>query len=304
MDLRQLEYFVAVTEHGSFSRAAAVLNLAQPSVSRQVALLEEELGQRLLERTGRGVTATPAGHALLAHARTMLNAASQALADLKEMHAEPVGRVVVGLPNRVAMGLCVPLIREFRQRLPNALLSIVEGLSLSLRDGMIAGRIDLGLLFDPAPTPLLAYEPLMRERMVLVAPKGYRLPAQVGLAALADFPLVLPGTHNPIRSLVDAVLLPRRIALNVVAEVGAVHSALTVVEEGLACSILPDSALLLSQRRDLIQAAPIGPPAIRNLLVLAMPRARPASRLVNETAKILKEIDFRGADAVAGLAED
>ncbi len=293
MDLRQLEYFVAVTEQGSFSRAAATLNLAQPSVSRQIALLEEELGQRLLERTGRGVTPTPAGHALLAHARVMLNAASQALSDLKEMHAEPVGRVVVGLPNRVAMGLSVALIKEFRQRFPNALLSVVEGLSLSLREGMIAGRIDLGLLFDPAPTPLLSYEQLMRERMMLVAPKAYRLPAQVALATLANFPLVLPGSHNPIRSLVDAVLLPRRIALNVVAEVGAVHTALTVVEEGLACSILPDSALHLSRRPDEIQAAPIGPPAIRNQLVLAIPRARPATRLVAETAKLLRELDFR-----------
>lgn len=293
MDLRQLEYFVAVTEQGSFSRAAATLNLAQPSVSRQIALLEEELGQRLLERTGRGVTPTPAGNALLAHARVMLNAASQALSDLKEMHAEPVGRVVVGLPNRVAMGLSVALIKEFRQRFPNALLSVVEGLSLSLREGMIAGRIDLGLLFDPAPTPLLSYEQLMRERMMLVAPKAYRLPAQVALASLANFPLVLPGSHNPIRSLVDAVLLPRRIALNVVAEVGAVHTALTVVEEGLACSILPDSALHLSRRPDEIQAAPIGPPAIRNQLVLAIPRARPATRLVAETAKLLRELDFR-----------
>ncbi|CAN7375047.1 LysR family transcriptional regulator [Acidovorax delafieldii] len=293
MDLRQLEYFVAVTEQGSFSRAAASLNLAQPSVSRQVALLEEELGQRLLERTGRGVTPTPAGHALLAHARVMLNAASQALSDLKEMHAEPVGRVVVGLPNRVAMGLSVALMKEFRQRFPNALLSIVEGLSLSLREGMIAGRIDLGLLFDPAPTPLLSYEQLMRERMMLVAPKAYRLPELVALSTLANFPLVLPGSHNPIRTLVDAVLLPRRIVLNVVAEVGAVHTALTVVEEGLACSILPDSALHLSRRPDEIQAAPIGPPAIRNQLVLAIPRARPATRLVAETAKLLRELDFR-----------
>lgn len=293
MDLRQLEYLVAVIEKGSFSRAAASLNLAQPSVSRQVALLEEELGQRLLERTGRGVSPTEAGEALLVHARVMLNAADQARSDLKQMHSEPVGRVVVGLPNRVAMGLGVPLIKEFRSRFPHALLSVVEGLSLSLRDGLIAGRIDLGLLFDPAPTPLLAYEPLMRESMVLVAPRSYRLPAKIALPALADFPMVLPGTNNPIRALVDAMLLPKRIVLNVVAEVGAVHTALRVVEEGLACSIVPDSALRLGHRQDQVQVVPIGPPAMRNQLVLAMPRARPANRLFTETAKVLRALDFR-----------
>lgn len=293
MDLRQLQYFVAVSEQGSFSRAAATLNLAQPSVSRQIALLEGELGQKLLERTGRGVKPTQAGTTLLAHARVMLNAASQALSDLKEMHSEPVGRVVVGLPNHVAMGVAVPLIREFRERFPNALLSVVEGLSLSLREGVIAGRIDLGLLFDPAPTPLLSYEPLLRERMVLVAPKEYRLPAQVSLAGLADYPLVLPGTHNPIRSLIDAMLLPRRIGLNIVAEVGAVHTALTVVENGLACSVLPENALRLRGSKVELKIAPIGPPSIRNLLVLALPRARPASRLVTETAKLLRSVHFR-----------
>jgi len=89
------------------------------------------------------------------------------------------------------------------------------------------------------------------------------------------------------------VMLPRKINLNIVAEVGAVHTALTVVEEGMACSILPESALNLSTRRAKVRAAPIGPPAMWNSLVLAMPTARPASRLIQETAKLLRALDFR-----------
>ena len=73
MELRQLQYFVTVVDAGSFSRGAAVLHLAQPSLSRQIALLEDDLGQRLLVRTGRGVTPTEAGDALLVHARAMLD---------------------------------------------------------------------------------------------------------------------------------------------------------------------------------------------------------------------------------------
>ena len=87
MDLRQLEYFVNVVESGSFSRAAVALNLAQPSLSRQVALLEGELGQRLLIRTGRGVTATDAGDALMVHARVMLDASRRAREELRDMRA-------------------------------------------------------------------------------------------------------------------------------------------------------------------------------------------------------------------------
>jgi LysR family nitrogen assimilation transcriptional regulator len=293
MDLKQLEYFVAVAEQGSFSRAAAALNLAQPSLSRQVALLEAELGHRLLERTGRGVSVTAPGEALLSHAKVMLNAARQAKFQIKEMRGDPSGRVVVGLPHRVSMGLCVPLIQRFREKLPNAMITVVEGLSLSLREGMIAGRIDVGLLFDPAPTPLLKYDILLREKLMLVAPASYRLPAQASLQLLKDFPMVLPSSPNPIRSLVDAVLLPRKINLNIVAEVGSVHPALTLVEKGVACSILPESALSMSLNPKKLAFAPVGPPVMRNQLVMAMPAARPLDRLTQETVKLLRELDFR-----------
>lgn len=293
MDLKRLEYFVAVAEHGSFSRAAVALNLAQPSLSRQVALLEAELSHRLLERTGRGVLVTEAGAALLTHAKVMLAAAEQAKFQIKEMHTAPIGRVVVGLPHRVAMGLCVPLITQFRQRLPKAMITVVEGLSLSLREGLIAARVDVGLLFDPAPTPLLTCETLLRERLMLVAPAAFRLPAQVSLQSLKDYAMVLPSSPNPIRNLVDAVLLPRKIHLNIVAEVGAVHPALTLVETGFACSILPESALNMSAHPQMLTFAPIGPPAMWNQLVLAIPASRPMNRLTLETIKLLRELDFR-----------
>lgn len=293
MDLKQLEYFVTVAERGSFSRAAVSLNLAQPSLSRQIALLETELGHRLLERTGRGVSITEAGSALLAHAKVMLDAAAEAKFQIKEMRNDPSGRVVVGLPHRVAMGLCVPLIKAFRKKFPNALISVVEGLSLSLRDGLINGRIDIGLLFDPAPTPLLKYETLLRERLMLVAPASTKLPKQISLQMLKDFPMVLPSSPNPIRNLVDAVLLPRKIDLNIVAEVGAVRTALTLVETSMACSILPESALNLSNENHQVTYAPIGPPAMWNQLILAIPASRPINRLTLETTKLLRELDFR-----------
>lgn len=293
MDLKQLSYFVEVVERGSFSKAAVSLNLAQPSLSRQIALLETELGHRLLVRTGRGVSITEAGSALLSHAKVMLGAAEDAKFQIKEMRSDPSGKVVVGLPHRVAMGLCVPLIKNFRERLPNALISVVEGLSLSLRDGLINGRIDIGLLFDPAPTPLLKYETLLRERLMLVAPASVTLPNQISLQMLKEFPMVLPSSPNPIRNLVDAVLLPRKIDLNIVAEVGAVHSALLLVETSMVCSILPESALNLRANSHKVSFSPIGPPAMWNQMILAIPAARPMNRLTIETTKLLRELDFR-----------
>lgn len=293
MDLRQLETLVAVADAGSFSRAAVALNLAQPSLSRQIALLESELGQRLLVRTGRGVQPTEAGIALLGHARAMLDAAERARSELRELDSSPGGRVVVGLPPRVALGLSVPLVQRFRARFPRAVITVLEGLSLALRESLLAGRLDMALLFDPAPSPALALQPLMRERLLLVGPPGARLPPRVGLAALARVPMVLPSAPNAIRSLVDGALRPRRVQLQVLAEVGAVQTVLTLVARGVGHTLLPQSALAAGSDAAALPQALVGPPAIWNALMLALPVARPATRLTRETAQMLRELDFR-----------
>jgi LysR family nitrogen assimilation transcriptional regulator len=293
MDLKHLASFVAIVDGGSFSRAAAALNLSQPSLSRQMALLEAEVGQRLLQRTGRGVAPTPAGDALLVHARAMLDASRRALDELHDLHANPGGRVVVGMPPRVALGLSAPLVRQFRERFPQAVITVLEGLSLALRESLIGGRLDLALLFDPQPSPQLKFEPLMRERLMLVAPPGSRLPPRAALASLASYPMVLPSAPNAIRSLVDRHLAPRGVALNVLAEVGAVQTVLALVAQGMGCTILPESALAASAAGRGLPQAPIGPPAIWNALVLAIPLARPGSRVTRETAQMLRELDYR-----------
>jgi LysR family nitrogen assimilation transcriptional regulator len=293
MELKHLASFVAIVDGGSFSRAAAALNLSQPSLSRQIALLEAELGQRLLQRTGRGVAPTAAGEAFLVHARQMLDSSRRALDELRDLNANPSGRVVVGMPPRVALGLSAPLVRQFRERFPQAVITVLEGLSLGLREALIGGRLDLALLFDPQPSPQLKLEPLMRERLMLVAPPGSRLPPRASLASLASYPMVLPSAPNAIRSLVDRHLAPRGITLEVLAEVGAVQTVMTLVAQGMGCTILPESALAASAEGQKLPQAPIGPPAIWNTLVLAIPLARPGSRLTRETAQMLRGLDLR-----------
>lgn len=294
MDLKQLGHFVAVADGGSFSRAAVALNLAQPTLSRQIGLLEAELGERLLVRTGRGVALTPAGEVLLGHARGLLDGARRAIEELRELHASPGGRLVVGLPPRVARGIGAVLVQRFRARFPRAVITVSEGLSLHLREWLIAGRLDMALLFDPAPSPRLAYRTLMHESLRLVAPLAAPvLPSRVSLAALAGYPMVLPSGPNAIRSLLDSSLGPRGIALQVVAEVGAVQTVLALVAQGVAHTVLPASAVPADARAAGLQSCAIGPPAIRNTLLLATPLARPATRLTRETAALLEALDYR-----------
>ena len=295
MEIRQLACFVRIVDAGSFSRAATSLMLAQATLSRTIALLEQELGQRLLVRTGRGVVPTEAGQLLLSHAQAILQRADAAREALRDMEGSPRGRVVVGLPPRVAQSETIALVEGFRSRFPQAVITVAEGLSVHLREWLVAGRIDLALLFDPPPTPQLQLEVLARERFFLVMPTAsQRPPARVSLTRLARFPMVLPSSPNAIRSLLDRALEREGITLTVVAEVNTVQATLALVEHGVGCTVLPESALpATAEQRAVLRVAAIGPPAIRNTLVLANPISGPATRLTRATADLLREIGAR-----------
>lgn len=294
MDFRQLAHFVRVIEAGGLTRAAAQLDLTQSALSRQIALLEAETGQRLLTRTGRGVAPTEAGLAFLGHARAMLEIAERARDELRDLAASPRGRVTIGMPPRVAHALAAPLVHRFRARFPHAVITVAEALSLHLREWLAAGRLDLALLFDPPAMPQLSYRTLLREPLQVVAPAtGSRLPASVSIARLAQMPLVLPSIPNALRSLVEAAARARGVALEVVAEVDSVHTVLSLVRSGAGSTVLPPSGIHAYGGVRRLRVAPLGPPAVHNRLVLAEPRGRPQTRLMRETAALAAELDFR-----------
>lgn len=297
MDLRRLAHFVTVVEAGGLTRAATRLALSQPALSRQLALLEEEAGQRLLTRTGRGVVPTEAGVALLGHARAMLEIADRARDELRDLAASPRGRVTIGLPPRVAHVLAAPLVHRFRARFPHAVIAVAEALSLHLRDWLVAGRLDLALLFDPPASPLLDVRTLLREPLLVVAPASWSpLPTRVGVARLATLPLVLPSAGNALRTLVEVAARARGVALQVVAEVDSVHTIVSLVASGAGATVLPASGLATYGSADKLRVAALGPPAVHNRLVLAVPRSRPHTRLMRETVALVEALDFVGLE--------
>jgi LysR family nitrogen assimilation transcriptional regulator len=292
MELKQLEFFVHVVDAASFSRAALALNVAQSTLSRQIALLEAETGQRLLVRTGRGAVPTAAGASLLPHARTMLHVAQVANEELRDLHASPSGRITLGLPSVVALRIGVALVQQFRERFPRAVLSMSEGVSSQLIEWAIDGRLDLALVHNPPPSSQLTYVPMGSEKMVLVAPAGdAKLPRQVDPLSLARYPMVMTSALNAVRDRIEAVLKPRGIALQIVAEAGYLETIFGLVASGVGYTILTEGALALWEHADdRLQYAPIGPPIIRNNLVLAIPKARPATRLTTGVIDIVKSL--------------
>ena len=288
MDLLRLRYFVAVAEAGSFSRAAAALHLSQPSLSRQVQLLEDEVDQRLLERTGRGAVLTESGVALLAHAKGIFELADIAKADMAERQASPRGRITIGLPPRVAHVLTADVVERFHAEFPGAAITVVEGLSMRLREWLVAGRVDVAILFDPPHTPQIQTETLLREPLVLISTQP--LPAKMKLAEVAERRLVMPSGPHALRQLLEQHTQPRGLPLKLVAEVDSVQTVLSLVARGVADTVLPLSATRAWGYSQPLNTAMIHQPAMRNTLVLAVPVARPATRLSRFAGQLLRDL--------------
>ncbi|MCW5650325.1 MAG: LysR family transcriptional regulator [Ramlibacter sp.] len=303
MDLKQLEYFVRVAELGSFTRAAIALDVAQPALSRQVRLLEVELRQNLLTRNGRGASPTEAGKLLLEHGRGILHQVERAREELGRVRGALAGRVAIGLPPSVAKVLTVPLIREFRRRMPEATLSITEGLSAAMQESLAHGRLDIALLYNATASTDTESTLLLEEDLFLVQRQGDASSAPlrqpVTLRELASLPLVIPSRPNAIRMIVEAELASLGSPPDIALEIDGVAAILELVADGAGSAVLSRNAVHTSARPKAFSMRPIvgsgpGTPRLRSKLSMAVSSQRPATltqkamlELIQQTAKSL-----------------
>ncbi len=291
MDLKQLEYFVNVVDFGGFSRAARLLGVAQPAISRQVRSLEVELRQSLLVRNGRGATPTEAGKRLLEHARGILLQVDRARRDVDESKGAPVGQVVIGLPPTVARHLAVPVVRRFRQDYPQASLSIVEGLSTNIHEWLAVGRVDVGLVYNPVASPAIEIATLLTEALCLVGARGRgRAPRTVRLAELPGFPLLIPSRPHAIRTLVETRLAGLGLRPQVAMEIDAVPAILELVADGLGFAVLSERALQGTAMAERLSARAIVQPAVRTSLAIVTSAQRPSTPLQKATVAMIERL--------------
>ena len=284
MDLKQIEYFVRVAELGSFTRAAVVLNIAQPALSRQVRLLEVELRQNLLVRNGRGAIPTEAGKVLLEHGRGILHQVERAREELGRVRGALAGRVAIGLPTSVARVMTVPLTRAFRNDLPEVRLSISEGLSGAILGGLNSGHLDLVVLYNAQPSRETDVAHLLDEDLVLVRARPPGLledppPGPIALSEVAQLPLVIPTRPNAIRMHVESEMAQIGCTPQVALEIDGVSAILDLVADGAGCAVLSRNALLNSPRPSAYTAQAIGIPPLRIALSLATSLQRPSTQV-------------------------
>ncbi len=293
MDLKQLEYFVRVAELGSFTRASIALDIAQPALSRQVRLLEVELRQNLLVRNGRGATPTEAGKLLLEHARGILHQVERAREELGRVRGALAGRVAIGLPPSLARVLTVPLTRAFRQQMPDAQLSISEGLSVTMQEWLVNGRLDIAVLYNAQPATGIEATPLVDEDLMLVQPRPPGLPEDpppppITLQEVARLPLVIPSRPNAIRMHVEAEMAAIGCRPTIALEIDGVSAILDLVADGAGQAILSRNAVASSVKPSAFTVRAIGQPPLRTRLSLATSSARPATLTQQATMELVR----------------
>jgi LysR family nitrogen assimilation transcriptional regulator len=291
MDLKQLEYFVRVAELGSFTRASIALDIAQPALSRQVRLLEVELRQNLLIRNGRGVTTTEAGRLLLEHARGILHQVERTREELDRVRGGLTGRVALGLPPSLSKVLAVSLIGACRTALPEARLSIIEGLTATMQELLVAGRLDVALLYNPTPSPDIDATLLLEEDLFLIAPRTNTADTSakpISLRDLAAIPLVIPSRPNAIRTLVEVEMANVGCRPTIALEIDGIAAILDLVADGAGCAVLSANAARVLGKPATFVARPIRP-RLRSKLMLAISSRRPTTLTQQSVMAVVRQ---------------
>lgn len=312
MDFRQLQTFVQVAELGSFTRAAHVLQVAQPALSRQVRALEVELRQTLFARNGRGVTLSEAGTRLLAHARGILQQVERARQDLADPGEAGSGLLSIGLPPSISRTLTAPLVEAFRAKFPRATLSVLEGLSTYTLEWLVQGRIDCAVVYNATPAAAIDLRPVLEEQLFLVSARAPRrrgakvdtAPPGATLAEVAAHGLVIPSRPHAIRMRLETVLALAGLKPSVALEIESVPAILELVRRHPLHAVLSRNALRASGREGDFVARPIFTPPraspLATTLWIATSAQRPQGPLLAQATTLLAALLRHGLGADGG----
>jgi DNA-binding transcriptional LysR family regulator len=252
MELHQLEYFVAVAEEASFTKAADRVHVAQPGVSAQVRRLESELGHRLLDRSGRSVRLTEVGTAVLPFARAALDAVAGARLAVDELAGLVRGQVRVGMVSGCALPILAELLAAFHETYPGVTITLAEDNSDQLISQLNDGRLDLALIGSAGePEPGLETAVIADEELVVAVHPDHALAGTaVSLADLKDTPLVCLPRGTGVRSALDAACAEAGFAPRIVFEASALPMVANLAAMGLAAAVVPASTATMATAPD------------------------------------------------------
>lgn len=305
MDLEQLTGFVEVARLGSFTRAADELHLAQPSLSRRIAALEQDLGSELFHRARSGSTLTPAGELLLPLARRMLADAGSVRRELAELAGLERGRVRFGATPTLCISLVAEVLHAFHSAHPAVELHLAEDGSRSLFDRLARGELDLALVTTSTAAAPGAFTvtPLLVEELVVVSSAAEPPLAATGaldLAAVARLPQIVFNSSYDLRRTTDAAFAAAGLEPDVVLEGAEMDAVLRFAERGLGVAVVP--AMVLQGRPGLRSIRIEEPTLEKPTLTRTISLARPADLAPTAAARVMQGTVAATARAFAAQA--
>ena len=252
MNLEQLQSFLTVAETGHFTKAAAQLHVAQPTLSRQISTLEAELGSELFNRARGNITLTAAGETLLPIASRMLADAEHIRFQMHELAGLRRGRVRLGAPPSMCVSVVAEVVEPYHQEYPGVDLHLRESGSHHLLNELVGGTLDLALVVasehDPSSAESLDHTPLLVEELVVISADGrvFADYAENGLTLrqLADIPQIVFSDSYDLRAATMNAYQQHDLTPNVVLEGAEMDAVLRFVERGLGVAVVPATVLL------------------------------------------------------------
>jgi LysR family nitrogen assimilation transcriptional regulator len=293
MDIRQLRYFVKIVDYGSLSKAAEKLYVAQPSLSQQIARLEQDLDIALLLRSPQGVKPTAAGQALYRHARLILNQMEQLRHEVKEGINAESGTVAIGFPTTMVSILAMPVFERVTTLYPGIRLQIFESMSGYITELLANGRLDLAILFRDSNTPGVNALPVFGEDLYVLGNTDDGTAAETdscNLAQLSGIPMVAPSGANGLRVLLERTFTRENLNLNIIADIDSLPTLLAIANSGLACTILPASSVSQSHRSGRLKMRRIIAPEITRPASLCWSNTLPVSSATLAVRRTIVEL--------------
>ncbi len=278
IDVRRLRYFVAVCKHGGFSHAAGAIGVAQPALTRQVQLLERELGLKLITRNGRGAEPTEEGRFLLTRSVEYLNGLDNLVYELKQRFAQVSGQAVVGICPTISPFFLDDLKSYVAANSPDLSISVIEAYSGDLKNLMSSDRLDLALTYRPSSTMGGEHVELFSERLVLVS--GFqpdKSQRSYGMSDLEGLKLILPSRIHELRLIIDTVCKRRGVLLRPDLELDSLDAvkAMLMKRSLHYFTILPTQSVRKEvERRQFSQYAIDDPDMLRTISIVIPPKPR------------------------------
>jgi DNA-binding transcriptional LysR family regulator len=244
MEIRQLEYFVAVAEEANFTRAAARVHISQSGVSAQIRQLEQDLGAPLLDRSGRTASLTTAGVAALDRARAVLAAVDAVRQAVDEVNGLIRGRLVVGMVTACTVTPLFDALAAFHIAHPGVDVTLIEDNSDRLTERVRRGTVDVALVGASGTTPAgLAALPIVSERLVAAVPFDHPVGARqrTTLAAISRYPIVCMPEGTGVRAVFDEACAANGIRVDIALQASAPGTVADLAHRGLGIAILSES---------------------------------------------------------------